>query len=420
MRRCFAALLVGLTVLSAVHADNWPQWRGPTYDGISKETGLPAEWSPTKNIAWKVKMPGRGGATPCVWGDRLFLTSEDGKDLVVLCVSADGKELWKRKVGSGAFSARGGEGDAASPSPSTDGKHVFAMFGTGDMACFDFDGKEVWKFNAQERYGRFRYAFGMHSTPVLFGDRLYLQLIHTKPGLVIALDKATGEDVWKVERPSDGYDECYHSYASATIWTNGKDAVLVTHGNDYTVGHNLKDGSEIWRIADLNPKAKYNNTLRFVASPVTTPDMIVAPTAKGGPVVAITPDASGRILPGNKSELWRYRRTPDVPSPLVHDGLVYLCMADGQLACLDAKTGKEHYSKRAGIGDHRASPVYADGKLYIISRAGVVNVVKAGTNFEPLATNKMEDQTTASLAIANGRIYMRCWDTLYAISTNGK
>ena len=411
-----AASLVVPSLGGSALAENWPQWRGPTYDGISKETNIPKEWGPTKNIAWKLPLPGMAGSTPAVWGDRIFLTSEDGTDLVLLCVSTDGQELWKRKLGTGRRRFMRDEGNMASASPSTDGAHVYTYIGTGDLACFDFDGKEVWKFNAQDRYGRFRIQWGMHTTPLLYGDRLYLQLVHSGGAWVVAIDKTTGEDIWKVERKSDGRGECKDSYASPCVWRNGKDAYLITHGNDYAVAHRLKDGREIWRVGDLNPKDNYRFDLRFIASPVATRDLIVVPSAKNGPVVGVKPDASGLVQAGDPQEQWRRpHNTPDVPSPLVYGGFVYLCREDGTLICLDAKTGKEFYSQRTHTARHRASPVYADGKIYLSGRDGVVSVVKAGPKFELLATNRLPDQVTASPVISGGRIYIRGWQTLYAI-----
>src|ERR1019366_1889623 len=145
-----ACLLVALTPFA--RADNWPQWHGPDNDGHSKEKGLPISWSETKNIAWKLDLPGNGGSTPAVWGDHIFLTSAEGNNLVFLCLKTDGKLLWKRTIAPAVrLSIMKGEGNDATPSPSTDGKHVFVYFGTGDFLCFDFDGKEIWKFNAQER-----------------------------------------------------------------------------------------------------------------------------------------------------------------------------------------------------------------------------------------------------------------------------
>ncbi len=420
-RRLLLACLLVSSSVGLVRADNWPQWRGPDNDGASKETNLPTKWSATQNVAWTLPMPGMAGSTPIVWGEHLFLTSADGDDLVLLCVSTAGKELWKRKLGSGKVRALSDEGNGASSSPSTDGKHVWAFVGSGDFACVDFDGKEVWKFDAQKRYGKFNIAFGMHTTPVLYGDRLYLQLIHSSGAWVIALDKTTGETVWKVERKSDGRDECEHSYASPCIWHNGKDAYLITHGNDYAIAHRLDDGKEIWRVGGLNPKDRYNATLRFVASPVATPNLIVVPSAKNGPVVGVKPDAAGMITAGNAHEQWRRTsNTPDVPSPLVHEGLVYLCRENGVLICLDAKTGKELYQERTHNQRHRASPVYADGKIYLTARDGTVSVVKAGPKFELLATNRLPDQISASPVVANGRIYLRGFKTLYAIGAEDK
>jgi outer membrane protein assembly factor BamB len=414
---CAAVTLSVLFLSPGLRAENWPQWRGPNYDGISKETGLPARWGPDNNIVWRLRLPGMGSSTPAIWGEQIFFTSQDSKDLVLICAGTDGKEKWRRKLGSSTFKARGDEGNFASASPSTDGKHVWAFVGTGELACFDFEGNQTWKINLQDGYGRFSIQFGMHSTPLLYEDRLYLQLIHSGAARVVALDKETGKEVWNVARKSDGRAECEHSYASPCLWRSGKDAYLITHGNDYAIAHRLSDGSEIWRVADLNPKREYNETLRFVASPVAVADLIVVPSAKNGPVVGIKPDASGVVKDGNSSELWRMpHNTPDVPSPLVHDGLVYLCRENGYLICLDARTGKVHYNQRTHDSRYRASPVLAGGKVYLTARDGVVTVVKAGPKFELLATNRLPDQFTASPAISGGRIYLRGFQDLWAIA----
>jgi len=245
--------------------------------------------------------------------------------------------------------------------------------------------------------------------------------MHSGGAWVIALDKATGKDVWKVKRESDARVECEHSYASPVLWHKGKEEYLVTHGADYAIAHRLEDGKEIWRLGGLNPKNRYNAYLRFVASPVATPDLIVVPSAKNGPVVGVKPDASGLLTPGSKGEQWRLPRgTPDVSSPLVHDGLVYLCNERGQLSCLDAKTGKQHYSERLHDARYRASPVYADGKIYLTARDGTITVVKAGPKYEQLAENRLRDQTAASPVVSGGRIYIRGFEALYAIGSAEK
>src|SRR3990172_1413052 len=266
--------------------------------------------------------------------------------------------------------------------------------GTGTFACYDFDGNEVWKFKLGDRFGKLQVMFGYTSTPVLYGDRLYLQMIHgdgnaaTREALVIALDKRTGETVWKRDRNSDATAECEHSYASPVLYDDGKLSFLVTHGADFVIAHRLDDGAEIWRCGGLNPKQKYNPTLRFVASPATGPGMVVAPSAKGGPVIAVRADAKGDVTNSPSAKLWTMPRfTPDVPSPVVHDGLVYLCRENGNLICLDAENGRQLYEERTTADRHRASPVCADGKVYLAARNGTVSVVEQGREFNLLPQN---------------------------------
>jgi outer membrane protein assembly factor BamB len=316
------------------------------------------------------------------------------------------------------------EANNASPSPSTDGKFVWALTGVGDMACFDVGGKEIWRCNLQDRYGEFKQNWGgIHMSPLLDGDRLYLSLLHAKGAWVIALNKNTGTEIWKIARQTDATGESKESYASPVIWRNGKEECLITQGGDYAVGHRLEDGAEIWRVGGLNPKERYNRTYRFVATPAVSKDVIVVPSCKDGAVAGVRADAKGLVLPGNKEyELWRKPKiTPDVPSPLIYDGLVYFG-DKGFLNCVEAKTGKEMYMQ-AQIhrnARYRGSPVYADGKIYWTARDGVVTVVKAGPKFEKLAENRFSDQISASPAVSGGRIYFRGFAALYAVGIDVK
>ena len=416
-KRLVQIFVVFLMPINTAFADNWPHWRGPTYNGISEEKGLPVDWSEKKNIIWKQELPGASSATPVIWEDKIFLLAQESGQISLLCINTTGKILWTAKVDNAKGKANG-ERTMASPSPSTDGKHVYTMTGTGEVVSFDYTGKEVWRFNAQERYGRFRLGFGFHTTPVLYHERLYLQLIHSGGAWVVSIDTATGKEVWKVERKSDGVAECEHAYTSPCIWQKGSVQQLITHGNDYAIGHRLSDGKELWRVAELNPKDRYNRTLRFVSSPVASSELIVIPSAKGRGVVGLKPGASGIIFPGNKSEQWRLARgTPDVVSPLIHGEEVYLNRENGSIACLNAKTGQEHYSERAHAQTYRASPVASEEKIYVTARDGMVSVIKAGSKFEVLSKNKLNDQLTASPAISNGRIYLRGFKFLYAIGS---
>lgn len=420
----WTAWLVSLALFApTLQAEDWPNWRGPTNNGLSNETGLATKWSPTSHVAWKSPLPGPAGSTPVIAGGKIFLTSVDveGDLWLLACSTEGGKPLWKQNVGSGNKDVRGDEGNSASPSPVTDGEHVWTLMGEGTLACFTVDGKPVWSFNVQDRYGKLSIAFGLTSTPVLDGDVLYLQLIHgegdvkTQEARVVALDKKTGKEIWAVPRPSDGYAENEHSYASPIMYEDGQRKYLLSHGNDYIVAHDLKDGHELWRCGELNRKANYEPTLRFVASPVSVPGIIVVPTAKKGPVLALKPDGMGDITNEKKFHLWQVERTPDVPSPIVVDDIVYLCMHDGNLMALDRATGKELYFERTHRMRHRASPVYADGHLYLAARDGRVTVVKAGPKFEIVAENELLEDLSSSLAISNGTIYIRTYQHLWAI-----
>lgn len=407
-------------------ADNWPGWRGPTGNGLCSETNLPVEWSPTKNVAWKVALPGPAGATPVVWDDRIFLTSvNEAGELLLLAFDTSGKPAWQQVVSAGNKTARGDEGNSASPSPVTDGQHVWTFMGDGTLACFTVMGQPVWKANLQERYGRFNIQFGMSSSPVLEEGVLYLQLIHgegnpsTREACVVALDGATGKQVWKVDRPSDAEAENEHSYASPILYRDGQSRLLLTHGADFIIAHDLKDGHEVWRCGGLNrrddPNLRYDPTLRFVASPVAVPGLIIAPSAKGHPVLAIKGDGTGDITGKEDKHYWSWRKTPDVPTPVIVDDLAYLCMENGNLTVLEAKTGKEVYSAATHRARHRASPVYADGKLYLTARDGKVHVIQAGREFKILAVNDLGEDQSSSPAISNGTIYMRTFQSLWAI-----
>ncbi len=413
-----ASIAMLMTVASSANADNWPSWRGPKGNGISSEKGIATKWSKTENVAWKTPLPGPAGASPVVWDDKIFLTAANGEDLLLLCYGTDGKEKWRQVIAKGNKDVRGDEGNSASNSPVTDGKHVWTMMANGILACHTFDGKEVWKLNLEDRYGKFNIQFGMTSTPILDNGRLYLQMIHgawskePSKGVVACLDGATGKELWKHNRETDAVDENKHSYASPMMYDYSGKKFLLTHGADYLIAHDISSGAELFRCGDLNLKTKYDPTLRFVASPACADGIIVVPTAKGGPCVGLKPDGKGDVT---QLRFWTHAKTPDVPSPLIVDGLVYLGMHDGNLYCLDQGSGEQIYFERGHRQRHRASPVYADGNIYMVARDGVVTVVKAGKKFEVVSTNEIGESISASPAISNGVLYLRSFDSLWAI-----
>lgn len=412
-------------VLVADGQDAWPQWRGPNLDNVSTATDLPVEFNRDNNMHWRYEMPGPGGASPVVFGDKLFTTSvvDETDGLSLICLGTDGQLQWQVELKGKNRNVRMDQANSASASPCTDGQHVWATTAAGFLQCFDMQGNEVWSRDLQDAYGEFQIQFGMSSTPVLFDGKLYLQLIHgrmrdrssTSEGTVVAMDASSGDEIWAQQRKTDGYAENKHSYASPTIVHDGEHSCLVTHGGDYAIGHSLEDGKELWRCGGLNPKGSgYNPYLRFVASPVFADGCLVIPSAKNGPVFAMNASLKGDVTEDGDAFQWKLTQgTPDVATPLVHNGLVFLARENGVLLCVDAKTGEEVYEKRMYADRHRSTPVYADGKIYLVARDGTVLVVAGDRTGEVLARNELDEDAKSSPAIAGGRIYIRTEEALY-------
>lgn len=415
MKYLMAGLFYICTTLTALAGD-WPHWRGPHQNGTTDETGLPTTWSTTENIAWRLALPGPAPATPVTWGDKIFLASARGTDVVLICAETSGKLLWEQKISGGNADIRMGESNAAAPSPTTDGKHVWAMSGTGALACFDVQGTLQWQIDLASRYGAFEILWGMAISPLLSDGRLYLTLLHDTAQKVVALDANSGKEIWAVDRPTEARVECLHGYASPIMYEWQGRRQLISHGSDYIVGHDLKDGREIWRCGGFQDGG-YDIYRHFVATPIIVDDLIVAPSAKNGPVFALVPgDAQGLI--SEKPEVFRWKQprdTPDTVSPTVSNGLVYMALDNGILLCVDAKTGKQHYKQRTHKYRHRSSLLYGDDKVYVTAMDGTVTVVEAGPTYKVLATNKLDERIAASPIVANGTLYLRTHKALYAI-----
>lgn len=424
MIRCILIVVFSLFLIQTSHADNWPQWRGADLTSKSSDTSVPKELDQEKNLLWRIEMPGPAGSSPVVWGDDAFVTSTDGENLVLMCVGVkDGEVKWKKLL-DGVNKAGGDHSTSASPSPSTDGEHVWAMMGNGILVCYTVEGEKVWRKDIQETYGKFNIMFGMSTTPILDGGNLYLALIHgnmkkrkqTSVGQVIALDADTGNEIWLHKRLTDAVRENKHAYTSPTIYRDQDREMLITHGGDYVIGHSLEDGSEIWRCGGFNRHGdSYNPTLRLVSSPSCGEGIIVAPTAKRGPVLGLKVDGQGDVTEDQSARHWELKKgTPDVATPVIYDGLVYLAGEKGDLTCLDAKSGEVKYRQRLFADKHRSTPVAVDGRLIVTDRKGTVFVVKAGPELEVLSKLQLKEETTASPAISNGRVFVRTYKALYA------
>ena len=415
---CF---LTALTVTAAVpRAENWPQWRGPSLNGVSGEKNLPVRWSTTENVTWKLALPAWSGSTPIVWGDRIFLSvAEDlrmqaGDNLQLWCVDrVRGTVLWKRPLGGGNH--REQKHNMSSPSPVTDGTHVWVMTGTGILKAFDFTGTERWARDIQKDYGPFGLNWGYGSSPLLHGDALYVQVLHgmrTRDlSYLLRIDKATGKTVWRVERPTPARFESPDAYTTPALLRYGTSTEIVITGGDVVTGHDPGTGKELWRASGLNP---YNDgSYRIVASPVVYGDMIYAPSRER-PMLALKAGGRGDVTKSHV--LWSFNYGPDVPTPVTDGTYVYTVNDRGIMFCLDARTGREIYGRqRLPSGTYSGSPVLADGKIYITNEDGMTSVIQAGPVFEILARNDFDDYTLSSPAVSEGQIFFRTSKFLYAI-----
>jgi len=330
----FAALLVIRSTL----ADNWPQWRGPFLNGISSEKNLPTRWSAEENVTWKLAMPSWTGATPIIWGERIFLNVAEGDNLYLWCVDrTKGELLWKKHLSAGNTKMR--KQNMSSPSPVTDGKNVWVMTGTGILKAFDFSGAELWARDVQKDYGRFGLNWGYASSPLLFEDALFVQVLHgmktDDPSYVMRIDKKTGKTVWKVERETKAIRESPDSYTTPALLKYGKNVEIVITGGDCVTGHDPATGKELWRANGLNPDN--NPNYRIVASPVVFEDVVYAPTREK-PLLAIRGGGRGDVTESHK--LWSFTHGPDVPTPVTDGKYFYVVDDRGIMWCLDAKTGQ--------------------------------------------------------------------------------
>ncbi len=415
MRRVIPGVFIILILSWSVsYADNWPQWRGPFLNGLSAEKNLPLRWTAQENIAWKLAMPGWSGSTPIIWRDRIFLNVADGDDLYLWAVDrGKGELVWKKLLGGGNVKMR--KHNMSSPSPVTDGKSVYVMTGTGVLKGFDFIGKELWTRDIQKDHGEFGLNWGYASSPLLFEDSLYVQVLHgmktDAPSYVMRINKQTGKTVWRVERPTNAIRESPDSYTTPGLLRHGKSVEIIITGGDVVTGHDPATGKELWRANGLNPEN--NPFYRIVASPVIFEDVIYAPT-RVKPLLALRAGGRGDIT--SSHVLWSTVNGPDVPTPVTDGKYFYVVNDKGVMWCFDAKTGKEIYGpQRIAPGTYSSSPVLADGKIYVTNEDGLTSVVKAGPTFELLAENPLGDYCLSSPAISNGQIFIRTATNLYAI-----
>lgn len=438
LARCCVVLgVLSVSVLYAEKGDTegvedfWPQWRGPLAAGVSPTANPPIEWSDTKNIRWKTELPGSGHSTPIVWGDRVFLTTAvpygdpvdpvhnraDGAHdnlpvtqdhrFVVLAVSRRGGEiLWQRTVQT-SFPTEGGHntGSLASNSPVTDGKHVYALFGSRGLYCLDLNGELKWKKDLGDM--RTRHAHGEGSSPALYGDVLVVNWDHEGQSYLFAFDKVSGAELWKVAR-----DEMT-SWSSPIVVEQGGRAQVVVSATKRVRSYDLASGKVVWECGGLSRNV--------VASPVAGNGIVYAANSYDWQaMLAIKLEGASGDITGTDQVLWTLKRlTPYVPSPLLYgDTLYFLRHNQGVLSALNAKTGEQRDGpfRLSGMFDIFASPVGAANRVYITARNGATLVFSHGENPKALALNRLNDSFSASAALAGDELYLRGLRSLYCIA----
>lgn len=442
MKRSLAVvcgLVVGWASISSASSagSNWPQWRGPDSQGISHDRGIPVEWSSAKNIQWKTAIAGRGHSSPIVWEDRVFLTSSiegpvvpgrkapkhmmgneeffhpdwTGSDrsytFKVVCVNAqNGKITWERIAYDGpVYDHRHRKNTYASPTPSTDGKHVYAFFGSEGMYCYDFAGKLIWKVSLG---GIPQLGMGPGTSPVIFEDLVILVCDKDmgEGSYVTALDRRTGREVWRVARKTRS------SWATPVLVSSNKRTELIVSGAETVVSYDPKNGKEIWRCKGVESHA--------IPSPVAGHDMVfLSAGSQAKRAMAVRLGETGDLT-NTASIVWKYDKgTAYVPSPILFGDYLYLMTDRGLLTCLDARTGEVKYEggRPPVPATFTASPVAFDGKILLTSEDGDTFVVKAGPTHEVIRTNSLEEPVYASPAIAGGKIFIRGDKHLYCIAS---
>ncbi len=444
------ALLLVFSLTSAAAAGDWPQFRGPFFNGSTDEKGLPDKWTQTENVAWTATLPGPSAATPVVSGDRVFVSTADAsKDaLAAYCLDRrTGEVLWKHEIAKGI--RKDTRSTFSSPSPATDGKLVVFFYGNGDLVTFNVGGKELWKKNI----GPFAFLWTFSTSPVLYDGKLYVQVLQrdvavsgfggfgkgkrkAKPApnkapseggakagkvdsFLLALDPQTGKELWRHVRPAQAIAESLEAFTTPMPWEHDGRRELLIAGGDALTGHDPQTGKELWRWETWNPQ-KIGHW-RLVPSPVAGQGVVLACAPKGDPIYAIKAGGEGKL--GSTDVAWVSREqrsvTSDVPTPAFYDGDFFvLSDVRESLSRVEPATGRVKWTiKTPGRAKYEASPLAADGKIYVINFDGQVSVIDAakGDMRNTIAMEKDEEIARSSIIAAHGQLFIRTARKLYCV-----
>jgi outer membrane protein assembly factor BamB len=424
----FCALILALALHA--RASDWPQWRGPEGTGVSQDKGVPIVWHEERSIIWKCPLPPYGNSTPAIVGNAIFVTThtDDDKLLLLRIDKKSGQIAWTRQVGSGSAVREAPKRatqkfhkwhNLASPSPVTDGKTVVAHFGNGDLAAYNLAGEQLWKRNLQDEYGAYSIWWGHANSPVIASGSVIsvcmqdsLADLRQEPveSYLIAHDLASGDVCWKVARTTKANAEECDSYTTPLLCTLNGTRQLVIMGGNQLDAYDPATGRQLWRLPGLVGG-------RTVTSPTIADGLIFATRGLRGALFAVKPNKNHKPEDEltHRNILWSYSEgSPDSCSPVVWSNLLFTITDDGIARCFDALSGNLKWKERLK-GQYKASPIAADGRIFFLSTDGLCTVVSASPRFDKLVENQLDDQTLASPAISDGRIYIRGHKSLYCI-----
>lgn len=419
MPRLFTIILTGLCGAGPVlAAGDWPNWRGPTGSGVADAAKAPAEFGPEKNVAWKVKLPGRGCSTPMVLGDIIVVTAEIDEKDGVLAVDRAGKEKWRAVVGDVSAFQHQSAGSGCNPSPLTDGRRVYVYFKSGNLAALGLDGKRLWSKNLQKDHAPDGLKWDLGTSPILAGGHLVVAMLHNKqPSFLLAFDPASGKEVWKTPRDFEAPAEANDAYTTPFVATVDGVETIITWGADHLTGHDAKTGEPLWRHGDFNLRQQSN--WRVIASATATNGIALVPFGRGNHVAGVRLGGEGDTTATHR--LWTLDdRGSDSATPAARGGRFYILQDNGPkrgaVSCIDAATGKVHWESQLPKGPaiYYASPVIAGDRLYCGRSDGTLFCARiTGDGLADITTNELHEPLVATPVAIGDSLLVRTHDHLW-------